>query len=40
MNLRKMIMMRTAHFALILSVVLTANIAFCGEIHIPGYEVI
>ena len=33
-------MMKTAHFALILALVLTANIAFCAGIQIPGYDVI
>ena len=32
--------MKTANFALILAIVLTANIAFCAGIQIPGYDVI
>ena len=32
--------MKTAHFALILAVVLTANSALCAGIQIPGYDVI
>lgn len=32
--------MKTAYFALILSLLLTANSALCAGIQIPGYEVI
>ena len=32
--------MKTAHFALILALVLTADIALCAGIQIPGYDVI